>query len=47
MIKNKLLEIDGITEKKKKKKIYASLINYDKSGDTILKITKILGFFIE
>jgi len=40
--KNKLLEIDGITEKRKEK-IYASLINYDKSGDTILKLQN-LGF---
>ena len=42
MIKNKLLEIDGITEKRKEK-IYASLINYDKVGNTILKLQN-LGF---
>lgn len=39
---NKLLEIDGITEKRKEK-IYASLINYDKSGDAIIKLQN-LGF---
>ena len=40
--KDKLLQIEGITEKRKEK-IHASLINYDKSGDTIIKLQN-LGF---
>ena len=40
--KEKLLQIEGITEKRKEK-IYASLVNYDKSGDTIIKLQN-LGF---
>lgn len=40
--KDKLLLIEGITDKRKEK-IYASLINYDKSGDTIIKLQN-LGF---
>ena len=43
--KEKLLEIEGLTEKRAEK-IHASLINYDKSGDTILKLQN-LGFSIE
>lgn len=43
--KEKLLEIEGLTEKRAEK-IHTSLINYDKSGDTILKLQN-LGFSIE
>ncbi len=43
--KEKLLEIEGLTEKRAEK-IHASLVNYDKSGDTILKLQN-LGFSIE
>lgn len=43
--KDKLLEIEGLTEKRAEK-IHASLVNYDKSGDTILKLQN-LGFSIE
>lgn len=43
--KEKLLEIEGLTEKRAEK-IHASLINYNKSGDTILKLQN-LGFSIE
>lgn len=40
--KDCLLEVEGITDKRKEK-IYVSLINYDKSGDTIIKLQN-LGF---
>ena len=43
--KEKLLEIEGLTEKRAEK-IHASLVNYDKSGDTILKLQN-LGFSID
>lgn len=43
--KEKLYEIEGMTEKKCNK-IYESLINYDKSGDAIIKLQN-LGFSID
>lgn len=43
--KNALLEIEGITESRIEK-IHASVINYDKSGDTIIKL-QTLGFSID